>query len=48
MVGDSLRDDVEGARALGMRGVLVDRENRYPDVPERLRDLRGLPEALGL
>jgi putative hydrolase of the HAD superfamily len=48
MVGDSLRDDVEGARALGMRGVLVDRENRYPDVPERLRDLTGLPEALGL
>jgi HAD superfamily hydrolase (TIGR01662 family) len=48
MVGDSLRDDVEGARALGMRGVLVDRENRYPDVAERLRDLTRLPEALGL
>jgi putative hydrolase of the HAD superfamily len=48
MVGDSLRDDVEGARALGMRAVLVDREDRYPDVPERLRDLSGLAEALRL
>jgi len=48
MVGDSLRDDVEGARALGMRAVLVDREDRYPDVEERLRDLTRLPEALGL
>ena len=30
MVGDTLVDDVEGARAVGMRAVLVDRENRYP------------------
>jgi len=48
MVGDSLRDDVEGARALGMRGILVDREDRYPGVEGRLRDLTGLAEALGL
>ena len=48
MVGDSLEDDVEGARALGMRAFLVDRENRYPDVEERLPDLYALPAALGL
>ena len=48
MVGDSLEDDVEGARALGMRAVLVDREGRYPDVPDALRDLYGVPAALGL
>jgi putative hydrolase of the HAD superfamily len=48
MVGDTLADDVEGARAVGMRAVLVDREGRYPEVPERLDDLRGLPAALGL
>jgi FMN phosphatase YigB (HAD superfamily) len=48
MVGDSLRDDVEGARAIGMRGVLVDRERRYPDVVDALPDLRRLPDALGL
>ncbi len=48
MVGDSLEEDVEGARALGMRAILVDREDRYPDVAARLRDLYGLPAALGL
>jgi putative hydrolase of the HAD superfamily len=44
MVGDTLVDDVEGARAVGMRAVLVDRENRYP-AEERVR---GLGELLGV
>ena len=48
MVGDSPEDDVEGARALGMRAFLIDRENRFPDEPERLPDLYALPAALGL
>ena len=48
MVGDSLEEDVEGARALGMRALLVDRENRHPEVDERLTDLYGLPAALAL
>jgi putative hydrolase of the HAD superfamily len=48
MVGDSPDDDVAGARALGMRAFLIDRENRYADDPERLTDLRALPAALGL
>jgi putative hydrolase of the HAD superfamily len=48
MVGDSPDDDVEGARALGMRGFLVDRENRYPEFEGRLLDLYALPAALGL
>ena len=48
MVGDSLEEDVEGARALGMRAILVDREARHPDVEGRLTDLYGLPAALGL
>jgi HAD superfamily hydrolase (TIGR01549 family) len=48
MVGDSLEDDVEGARALGMQAVLLDREGRFPDYEGRLTDLRGLPAALGL
>jgi putative hydrolase of the HAD superfamily len=47
MVGDSPHDDIEGARALGMRAFLLDREDRYPD-EERLTDLRALPAALGL
>lgn len=48
MVGDSLEEDIEGARALGMRAILIDREERHPDVEERLSDLYGLPAALGL
>ena len=48
MVGDSPEDDIDGARKLGMRGFLVDRENRFPDEPGRLTDLRELPAALGL
>jgi HAD superfamily hydrolase (TIGR01549 family) len=48
MVGDSLEEDVEGARALGMRAILIDRNERHPDVEERLTDLYGLPAALGL
>jgi putative hydrolase of the HAD superfamily len=48
MVGDSLEEDVEGARALGMRAILIDREERHPEVAERLTDLYGLPAALGL
>jgi HAD superfamily hydrolase (TIGR01662 family) len=48
MVGDSVEDDVEGAIAVGMRAFLIDREDRYPEVPERLPDLWHLPSALGL
>jgi putative hydrolase of the HAD superfamily len=53
MVGDTLEDDVEGARAVGMRAVLVDRESRYPGVPDsgeyaRIPSLLALPAALGL
>jgi putative hydrolase of the HAD superfamily len=48
MVGDSYRDDIEGARALGMRAILVDREGIYPDEADRIDTLRALPAALGL
>jgi putative hydrolase of the HAD superfamily len=48
MVGDQLEDDIEGARAVGMQAVLLDREGRFPDQPGRLDDLRALPAALGL
>jgi putative hydrolase of the HAD superfamily len=47
MVGDTIEDDVEGAEAVGMRAVLVDREGRYPE-REALSDLRGLAAMLGL
>ena len=48
MVGDTIADDIEGARAIGMRAILVDRLGRHPNFEERLDDLYGLPSALGL
>jgi len=48
MVGDSVEDDIEGAAAVGIRAFLIDREDRYPDKPDRLRNLWSLPAALGL
>jgi putative hydrolase of the HAD superfamily len=48
MVGDTVEDDIEGARAVGMRALLVDREGRYGDDLESLDDLREVPAALGL
>jgi HAD superfamily hydrolase (TIGR01662 family) len=48
MVGDSTEDDIEGARALGMRAVLLDREGLHPEWEGAIRSLSELPEALGL
>src|SRR3954454_21387157 len=48
MVGDTIEDDIEGARAVGMAAVLVDRDGRHPDVANRIDDLRALPVVLGL
>jgi len=47
MVGDTVEDDIEGAHAVGMRALLVDREGRYGDDIESLDDLREVPAALG-
>lgn len=48
MVGDTVDDDIEGARAIGMSAILLDRDGRHPEADPRLDDLRGLPAALGL
>ena len=48
MVGDTLEDDIEGARAVGMRAVLVDRLGVGFEYEPRLDDLYGLPAALGV
>ncbi|HUK94994.1 MAG TPA: HAD-IA family hydrolase [Gaiellaceae bacterium] len=49
MVGDSPEDDVEGAHAAGIEvAFLLDRDDRYPEVADRLPDLFALPAALGL
>ncbi|MGB2876276.1 MAG: HAD-IA family hydrolase [Gaiellaceae bacterium] len=49
MVGDSPEEDVEGARAAGIRSAfLLDRDDRYPEIADRLPDLYALLAALGL
>jgi putative hydrolase of the HAD superfamily len=48
MVGDTIADDIEGALALGMRAILVDRERRHEDFEPRVESLSELPTLLGL
>jgi len=48
MVGDSYEDDIEGARALGMRAIFLDRDGLRPGEPDRIDTLLALPAALGL
>jgi HAD superfamily hydrolase (TIGR01509 family) len=47
MVGDSPLDDVDGARALGMRAYLIDRDGRFPDRDDALPTLLALPALIG-
>jgi putative hydrolase of the HAD superfamily len=56
-VGDSIRDDVEGAESVGIRGILVDRSGARaayfgpaPDRPPRIvvTSLLEVPDLLGL
>jgi HAD superfamily hydrolase (TIGR01662 family) len=46
MVGDTVADDIDGARAVGMHAILVDRLGIYPEYEPRLDDLRPLPGLL--
>ncbi len=39
MVGDSLKDDVMGAQAAGLKAVLIDRRNKHPDFQPRITSL---------
>jgi putative hydrolase of the HAD superfamily len=48
MVGDTIADDVEGALAIGMRAVLVDRHGLAPEYVPRIETLYELPAVLGL
>lgn len=48
MVGDSPEDDVEGARAAGLRAILLDRADRFPEHAQRIASLDELPALLGL
>lgn len=47
-IGDSPRQDVEGARLAGLGAILVDRHGRFPEVTPRVRTLTELIAADGL
>lgn len=46
MVGDSYRDDIQAAEAVGITGILIDRHNRYPKVSPRIKELSELKRLL--
>jgi len=48
MVGDTIGDDIEGALAIGMRAVLMDRGGVHPDFEPRIETLNELPPLLGV
>jgi putative hydrolase of the HAD superfamily len=48
MVGDMIADDIEGARGLGMRAILLDREGVHREFEPRIGTLNELPAQLGL
>ncbi len=48
MVGDRIADDVEGAAAIGMRAILLDRDGIHPGFEPRITGLRELLPRLGL
>jgi HAD superfamily hydrolase (TIGR01662 family) len=48
MVGDTIADDIEGALAVGMRAVLMDRGGVHPDFEPRIETLNELPPLLGV
>ncbi len=48
MVGDTIADDIEGALALGMRAILLDRKGVNADFEPRIESLNELLARLGI
>jgi HAD superfamily hydrolase (TIGR01549 family) len=48
MVGDQIADDIEGAAAIGMRAILLDRDGIHPGFEPRIAGLHELLPQLGL
>jgi FMN phosphatase YigB (HAD superfamily) len=48
MVGDQVADDIEGASALGMRAILLDREGLHPEFEPRITNLSELLSELDI
>src|SRR2546423_9835989 len=48
MAGDTIADDIDGALAVGMQAILLDREGLHPDFEPRIESLDELALLLGL
>src|ERR1043165_1375731 len=48
MVGDTIADDIDGARAVGMRAILLARKGGNPDFEPRIESLNELLAELGI
>ena len=46
MVGDRYRDDIQGAEAVGITGILIDRHNHHPNVSPQIKELSDLKHLL--
>jgi putative hydrolase of the HAD superfamily len=46
MIGDSLEDDVKAAENFGIKGILIDRKNKYPSYKNRIVSLEELKKFL--
>jgi len=46
MVGDNLKDDVEAAEKVGIKGILIDRKNKHLDYKDRINSLEQLNKFL--
>ena len=46
MVGDQIADDIEGAQAIGMQAILLDRDGLHPEFDPRIESLREVPALL--
>jgi len=46
MIGDSLKDDIEAAENIGIKGILIDRKGKHLDYPSRITSLDQLKEFL--
>ena len=45
-VGDSVAEDLEGARAAGLSALLLDRQNLHVEIADRITSLAELPDRL--
>lgn len=46
MIGDNLHDDIEPAQSLGLKTILLDRKERYPEAKSRVTTLREAEDVI--